>query len=78
MGPIFVVFGPPSLELSNKIPSMFEMLSLVELLGIGFMTSFDLPVHLRAAGWYVFVKSRTEFSVPHACEARSNFPRSKC
>lgn len=56
MGSIFVVFVLPSLELSNKIPSMFEMLSLVELLGIGFMTSFDLPVHLRATWWYVFVR----------------------
>ena len=28
---------------------MFEMLSLVELLGIGLMAPFDFPVHLRAA-----------------------------
>jgi hypothetical protein len=32
MGPIFVVFGLPSLQLSSKIPFMFEMPSLVELL----------------------------------------------
>jgi hypothetical protein len=56
MGSIFVVFDLPSLELSSKIPFMFEMPSLVELLGIGFMTSFDLPVHFRAAWRYVFVR----------------------
>ena len=34
---------------------MFEMLSLIELLGIGLMASLDLTVHLRAARRYVFV-----------------------
>ena len=53
MRPIFVVFGFPSLKLSSKIPFMFEMPSLVELLRIGFMAPLDLPVHLRAARRYV-------------------------
>jgi hypothetical protein len=56
MGPIFVVFGFPSLKLSSKIPFMFEMPSLVELLRIGFMAPFDFPVHLRAARRYVPVR----------------------
>ena len=34
---------------------MFEMPSLVELLRVGLVASFDLPVHLRAARRYVFV-----------------------
>ena len=56
MGPIFVVFGFASLKLSSKIPFMFEMPSLVELLRIGFMASLDLSVHLRAAWRYVPVR----------------------
>jgi hypothetical protein len=35
MRPIFVVLGLPSLQFSSKIPFMFEMPALVELLGIG-------------------------------------------
>src|SRR4029434_10200179 len=54
----------PFLELSSKIPFMFEMPSLVELLGIGFMTSFDLPVHLRAAWWNVFVRDAQVRKMP--------------
>ena len=34
---------------------MLEVLSLVELLRVGFMAPFDLSVHLRAARRYVFV-----------------------
>jgi hypothetical protein len=64
MGSIFVVFGLPSLELSSKISFMFEMPSLVKRLGIGFMTSFDLPVHLRAARWYVFVRDAQVRKMP--------------
>ena len=56
MRPIFVVFGLPSFKLSSKIPFMFEMPSLVELLRIGFMASLDLSVHLRAAWRYVPVR----------------------
>ena len=56
MGPIFVVFGFPSLKLSSKIPFMFETPSLVELLRIGFMAPLDFPVHLRAARRYVPVR----------------------
>ena len=33
----------PIFKLSSKIPFMFEMPSLVELLRIGFMASLDLP-----------------------------------
>jgi hypothetical protein len=43
---------------------MFEMPSLVELLGIGFMTSFDLSVHLWAAWWYVFVRDAQVRKMP--------------
>jgi hypothetical protein len=43
---------------------MFEMPSLVELLGISFMTSFDLPVHFRAAWWYVFVRDAQVRKMP--------------
>ena len=64
MGPIFVVFGLPSLQLSSKIPFMFEMPSLVELLRIGFVAPLDLPVHLRAAWWYVFVGNAEVGKVP--------------
>jgi hypothetical protein len=64
MGSVFVVFGFPSLQLSSKIPFMFEMPSLVELLGIGFMASFDLPVHLRAAWWYVLVRDAQVRKMP--------------
>jgi hypothetical protein len=46
MWPILVVFGLPSFEFSSKIPFMLEMPPLIELLGIGLMTSLDLPVHL--------------------------------
>jgi len=46
------------------IPFMFEMPSLVELLGIGFMTSFDLPVRLRAAWRYVFVRDAQVRKMP--------------
>ena len=53
MGSILVVFGLPSLELSSKIPFMFEMPPLIELLRIGLMTSLDFPVHLRASRRYV-------------------------
>ena len=53
---IFVVFGVPSLRRSSKISFMFEMPSLVELLRIGFMAPFDLPIHLRATGWYVLAR----------------------
>jgi hypothetical protein len=55
MGSILVVFGFPFLEFSSQIPFMFEMPSLIELLGIGFIASLDLTVHLRAARRYVFV-----------------------
>ena len=34
---------------------MLEMLSLIELLRVGFMASLDLSVYLRAARRYVFV-----------------------
>ncbi len=34
---------------------MFEMSSLIELLGVSLMASLDLPVHLRAARRYVLV-----------------------
>ena len=43
---------------------MFEMPSLVELLGISFMASFDLPVHFRAAWWYVFVRDAQVRKIP--------------
>ena len=43
---------------------MFEMPSLVELLRIGFMASFDLSVHLRAAWWYVLVSNAKIGKVP--------------
>ena len=49
MRSIFVVLGFPSLQLPSKIPFMFEMPSLVELLRIRFMAPFDFSVHLRAA-----------------------------
>src|ERR1700733_8244875 len=55
MGSILVVFGFPFLEFSSQIPVMFEMPSLVELLGVGLVASLDLPIHLRAARRYVFV-----------------------
>jgi len=56
MRAIFVVFGFPSLQLSGKIPFMFEMPSLVELLRIRFMAPFDLPIHLGATWRYVFMR----------------------
>ncbi len=34
---------------------MVEMPSPIELLRVGLVVSLDLPVHLRAAGRYVFV-----------------------
>jgi hypothetical protein len=34
MRPVLVVFGLPSFKFSSKIPFMFEMPSLVELLGV--------------------------------------------
>jgi hypothetical protein len=40
------------------------MPSLVELLGIGFMTSFDLPVHLGAAWWDVLVRDAQVGKMP--------------
>lgn len=43
---------------------MFEMPSLVELLGISFMTSFDLPVHFGAAWWYMFVRDAQVRKMP--------------
>ena len=43
---------------------MFEMPSLVELLRIGFMASFDLSVHFRAAWWYVLVRNAEIGKVP--------------
>jgi len=55
MRPILVVFGLPSFELSSKVPFMFEMPSLVELLRIGFMAPLDFSVHLRAAWGYVLM-----------------------
>ena len=64
MRPVFVVFGLPSLKLSSKIPFMFEMPSLVELLRIGFMAPFDLPVHLRATWRYVFMRDAEIGKVP--------------
>ena len=64
MRPIFVVFGLPFLQLSSKIPFMFEMPSLVELLRIGFMAPFDLPVHLRATWRYVFMGDAEIGKVP--------------
>src|ERR1700678_3315239 len=64
MRPIFVVFGLPSLQLSSKIPFMFEMPSLVELLRIGFIASFDLPVHLRAAWRNVPVRNAEVRKMP--------------
>ena len=64
MRPIFVVFGLPSFKLSSKIPFMFEMPPLVELLRIGFMAPLDLPVHLRAARRYVFVGNAQVGKVP--------------
>src|SRR5271170_4517126 len=66
MGPILVVFGLPSLELSSKIPFMVEMPSLIELLRIGFMTSLDLPVHLGASRRYVPVRDAEVGKMP--CE----------
>jgi hypothetical protein len=56
MRPIFVVFGFPSFKLSSKIPFVFEMPSLIELLRIGFMAPLDLSVHLRATWRYVPVR----------------------
>ncbi len=64
MRPIFVVFGLPSFELSSKISFMFEVLSLVELLRIGFMAPLDLPVHLRATWRYVPVRDAEVRKVP--------------
>jgi len=64
MRPIFVVFGLPSFELSSKIPFMFEMPSLVELLRIGFMAPLDLPVHFRATWRYVPVRDAEVGKVP--------------
>ncbi len=55
MWSILVVFGFPFLEFSSQIPFMFEMPSLIELLGVGLVASLDLPVHLRAAGRYALV-----------------------
>ena len=43
---------------------MFEMPSLVELLRIGFMAPFDLPVHLRATWRYVFMRDAEIGKVP--------------
>ena len=64
MGPILVVFGLPSPELSSKISFMFEMPPLIELLRVGFMASLDLSVHLRAARRYVFVGNAEIGKVP--------------
>ena len=64
MRPIFVVFGLPLLQLSSKIPFMFEMSALVELLRIGFMAPLDLPVHFGAAWWYVLVGNAEIGKVP--------------
>ena len=55
MWSILVVFGFPFLKFSSQISFMFEMPSLIELLRVGLVASLDLPVHLRAAGRYVFV-----------------------
>ncbi len=43
---------------------MFEMPSLIELLRIGFMAPFDLPVHLRATGRYMFMRDAEIGKVP--------------
>ena len=64
MGAIFVVFGFPPFKLSSKIPFMFEMPSLVELLRIGFMAPLDLPVNLRATGRYVSVRDAEVGKMP--------------
>jgi hypothetical protein len=49
MGSVLVIFGFPFLEFSSQIPFMFEMLSPIKLLRVGFMASLDLAVHFRAA-----------------------------
>ena len=64
MGPIFIVLGFSFLQLPGNIPFMFEMPSLVELLRIGFMASFDFPVHLRATLGYVFMRDAEIGKVP--------------
>ena len=64
MWAIFVVFGFPSFKLSSKIPFMFEMPSLVELLRIGFMAPLDFSVHLRATWRYVPVRDAEVRKVP--------------
>ena len=52
---VLVVFGFPVLQFSSQIPFMFEMPSLVELLGVGLVASLDLPVQFRTARRYMLV-----------------------
>jgi hypothetical protein len=64
MRSVLVVFRFPFLQFLSQIPFIFEMPSLVELLRVGLVASLDLPVHLRAARRYMFVRDAEIGKIP--------------